>query len=90
MIVVSPEAKIERIEILKFTEPPEYRAPESWLRQLEGKRLTEELAIQRGIVNMTGATLTSRAIARASRRVLALHEVIRPFAGIAGEPHDSL
>lgn len=83
MIVVSAEGHIDRIEILKFSEPPEYRAPHSWLGQLEGKALTEDLALKKGIVNMTGATLTSRAITRAARRVLALHQVIRPL-GLSG------
>lgn len=79
MIVVSADGRIERVEILKFSEPPEYRAPDSWLRQLEGKAVADELALKKGIVNMTGATLTSRAIARAAKRVLALHEVVRPL-----------
>ena len=79
MIVVTPEGKIRRIEVLKFSEPPEYLAPESWLQQFEGSGLTSELALKRSIVNVTGATLTSQAVTRASRRVLALHQVIDPF-----------
>lgn len=79
MIVVSPEARIERIEVLRFSEPPEYRASEKWIEQFYGEALTDELSSKGSIVNMTGATLTSRAVIHASRRVLALHEVIRPF-----------
>lgn len=79
MVVVSPQSAIERVEVLRFAEPPEYRAPEGWLKQLEGKRLTSELSLRRGVVNMTGATLTSHAVTRAARRVLALHEVIAPL-----------
>ena len=79
MIVVTPEGTIRRIEVLKFSEPPEYQAPESWLGQFEGKELTPELLLKRSIVNMTGATLTSRAVTQASRRVLALNKVIDPF-----------
>jgi Na+-translocating ferredoxin:NAD+ oxidoreductase RnfG subunit len=85
MIVVSPEGTVERVEVLKFSEPPEYRLPENWLRQLRGHALTDELALKRAIVNMTGATLSAQAITQATRRVLALHEVIRPLAGwVAG------
>jgi hypothetical protein len=79
MLVVTPEAKIERIEVLKFSEPPEYRVPESWIQQLYGKKLTDDLSVKGSIVNMTGATLTSHAVTHASRRVLALNQVIRPF-----------
>lgn len=79
MIVVARDERIARIEILKFAEPPQYLAPAGWLRQIEGKRLSEELSLRRGIVNMTGATLTSEAVTAASRRVLALHKVIDPF-----------
>ena len=79
MIVVTPEGVIRRIEVLKFSEPPEYLAPDSWLKQFEGKELTPELLLKRSIVSMTGATLTSRAVTQASRRVLALHAVIDPF-----------
>lgn len=81
MYVISPEAVIERVEVLKFAEPREYLASEAWMDQLVGRSLTDELAVDRGIVNMTGATLTAGALTAAARRVLALHGVIRPFAG---------
>ena len=80
MIVVTPNARIERIEILKFQEPPDYLVPESWLGQFSGRELSEELSVKGSIVNMTGATLTSRAIANAARRILALHRVINPLS----------
>ena len=79
MIVVARDERIARIEVLKFAEPPQYLAPAGWLRQIEGKRLTDELSLRRGIINMTGATLTSEAVTGASRRVLALHKVIDPL-----------
>lgn len=80
MIVVSPRDRIERIEILKFSEPPDYLAPEGWLEQFEGQTLDDELSTKGEIVNMTGATLTSDAVTEAARRVLALHRVVDPFA----------
>lgn len=83
MIVVSPHERIERIEILRFLEPPEYRAPDGWLDQFEGKPLSADLSLRRGILNMAGATLTSRAVTDATRRVLAMHRVIHP-RGIPG------
>lgn len=79
MIVVTPDDRIRRIEILKFAEPPEYKAPPSWLEQFANAGLSEDLSLKGSIVNMTGATLTSRAVTGAARRALALHRVIRPF-----------
>lgn len=78
MVLVRPDARIERIDVLKFTEPPEYRAPEGWIEQLEGQRLDDALSTRGEIVNLTGATLTAGALTAAARRVLALHRVIQP------------
>jgi Na+-translocating ferredoxin:NAD+ oxidoreductase RnfG subunit len=79
MVVVGSEGQVERVEVLRFSEPPDYLAPDGWLAQFEGRRSGPDLSVGRGIVNMTGATLTSRAATSAVRRVLALHEVIAPF-----------
>lgn len=79
MVLVTPDDRIRRVEVLKFMEPPEYRAPDGWLAQFAGKPLAPSLDVKRGIINMTGATLTSRAVTEAARRVLALHAVIDPF-----------
>ncbi len=79
MIVVTSDERIGRIEVLKFSEPPEYRAPDGWLRQFEGEGLTERLSLKGAIVNITGASLTSQAVTRATRRVLAYHRFIQPF-----------
>lgn len=80
MIVVSPRSEVERIEILSFAEPPEYKAPQGWLGQFGGKGLTPDLALRRQIRNISGATLTSRAVTEAVRRTLALHQVIAPLS----------
>lgn len=83
MVVVAPDERVERVEILKFAEPPQYKAPEGWIDQLEGRALDARLSLKGGVPNMTGATLTSAALVNASRRVLALHRVIQPFAAPA-------
>jgi hypothetical protein len=80
MVVVSPGGTVERIEVLKFSEPPEYRAPKGWLAQFDDEGLSDEVSLKAGIVNMTGASLTSQAITNAVRRILALHEVLQPLA----------
>ncbi len=80
MVVVSPENEISHIEVLKFREPPDYRAPKNWLARFAGSALSKDLSLKGKVVTVTGATLTSRAVTNAARRVLALHEVIQPFA----------
>ncbi|MEX0890721.1 MAG: FMN-binding protein, partial [Gemmatimonadota bacterium] len=54
-------------------------APDGWLAQFLDRRLDGRLSTKADIVNMTGATLTSRAVTDAVRRVLALHQVIGPL-----------
>ncbi|MBW3552972.1 MAG: FMN-binding protein [Gemmatimonadetes bacterium] len=79
MVALTPDGRVDRVEVLKFTEPPEYRAPAGWIAQFDGRPLNDELSMKGGILNITGATLTARAMTRAVRRVLALHAVIDPF-----------
>ena len=88
MVVVSPAGTVARVDVLRFLEPPEYMAPGPWIDQLTGAPLSDDLAVNRGIVNLTGATLTAGAITRAVRRVLALNEVIRPLEASAGGGED--
>jgi hypothetical protein len=76
MVVVSPEGKIARIEVLTFSEPEEFLPREHWYAQFPGKALDDELSIKRGIRPVSGATLTARATTEAARRVLALHRVL--------------
>ena len=90
MIVVEPQEaapgkdRIRSVEVLRFDEPPEYRASEIWLDQFEGGVLSPKLSLKGSIANMTGATLTSNAVVRAARRVLATHHRIAPFATVTG------
>jgi hypothetical protein len=79
LIAVSPERRVKHIEVLRFSEPPEYRPPGGWLRQFANRNLSDALSLKGAIVGITGATLTSRAVTDASRRILALHQVIRPL-----------
>lgn len=76
MVVVGADAKLRFVEILSFAEPEDYLAPRKWLKQFDGKPLGGELALRRGLRNIAGATLTAEAVARAVRRVLAVHKVI--------------
>jgi hypothetical protein len=52
-------------------------AKEAWVRHLEGRRLDDELRLSRGVRPLAGATLTAVALTEASRRCLALWQVLR-------------
>ena len=77
MVLVQPDGRIGRIEILSFAEPEDYFPRDAWRQQFVGKGLDPDLALRRGIRGLTGASLTAEAITAACRRVLALHH----FAG---------
>lgn len=76
MIVVTPDAKVQKIEILSFDEPPEYQPKPRWIDQLRGRKLDDDLSLKRAIRPISGGSLSGRAIVNASRKVLALHRVI--------------
>lgn len=80
MIIVGPTGAISRMEVLSFAEPEEYMPRERWYAQFPGRVLDDELAMQRGIRPVSGATLTARATTEAARRVLAIHRVLHAEA----------
>jgi len=84
MIVVGPNDKVQRVEVLRFAEPPEYHPRDGWLAQFQGHTLAPDLSLKGSISAMTGATLTSNAVTRSVRRVLALHRRIHPFTPTGG------
>lgn len=76
MVVVRPTGEIESIHVLSFSEPEEYLPRKRWIQQLDGRGRHDDLSLRGDIRPMTGATLSARAIVKAARRILALHEVI--------------
>jgi hypothetical protein len=76
MVVVNPDASVERVEILAFSEPTDYFPKRRWLDQLLHRKLDKDLALNRAVRPITGASLTGRALVNATRKVLALHHVL--------------
>jgi Na+-translocating ferredoxin:NAD+ oxidoreductase RnfG subunit len=76
MVVIDPQGKVRRIEVLSFAEPEDYLPPARWYGQFAGQGLGDDLALGRHVRNVTGASLTARATTDAVRRVLALHQVL--------------
>lgn len=78
--VVNEDATLDYIELLSFEEPDDYLPSGRWLKQFRAKRLADGLLVGRALRNMTGASLTSNALAEGARRVLAVHRVIHEAA----------
>ncbi len=77
LISLEPDGRVRRIDVTAFLEPPEYIPSERWRSQYHARPLGDDLAIQRAIRPIAGATLTTRSVNEAVRRILALDEVLR-------------
>ena len=69
LISLDVDGRVQRIDVTAFLEPPEYQAPERWLQQYDHQPLGDDLALQRAIRPIAGATLTAIATNAAVRRV---------------------
>lgn len=76
MVAVSAEGKILRVEVVAFREPQDYMAREAWVRQFDGKALDPALSLKGAIRPLSGCTLTAHALTDASRRGLALFQLL--------------
>jgi hypothetical protein len=76
LISLDAEGRVLRVDVTAFLEPPEFHASEPWLRQYRGRTLADDLAVNRAIRPIAGATLTARAANDAVRRVLAIDSVL--------------
>jgi len=76
MLVVGPDQRLARVEVLAFAEPIEYLPRPAFYAQFARRGLDDELAVERGIRGVAGATLSARAATTAARRVLAFERVL--------------
>lgn len=81
VITLTPDGRMAAIDILSFDEPEDYLPRERWLRQFDGRRLDDGLSLRGAIRGLTGATLSSRSVTAAARRILAIHGLL-----VAGVP----
>ena len=72
LVSLDDAGRVRRVDVTAFLEPAEYEAPEAWLRQYGGRELADDVAVDRAIRPIAGATLTARAANAAVRRVLAI------------------
>jgi hypothetical protein len=76
MVVVDTLGHVARVEVLAFHEPEDYLPPARWLELFDDRPLSPQLAAGRELPNLSGATLTARAMSDAVRRLLAVHAVV--------------
>jgi hypothetical protein len=76
MVVVAPDSTVARVDVLAFHEPPDYLPPARWLELFGRRRLDDNLAAAHGIPNLSGATLSTRAVTETVRLALACHELL--------------
>ncbi len=76
LVVLDSGGAVRAVHVLAFHEPSEYAPSHRWLEQLSGAASPAPLRLGRGITGITGATLSSRAVAAATRRALALYAVL--------------
>lgn len=88
MFVINKDGTLRQAEILAFFEPPEYMPVSNWIALFYGKSISDPLKPGKDIPNITGATITSTALARTMRQILALARVVltdREAQGNTGE-----
>ncbi len=76
MVVVAPDTTIARIDVVAFHEPPDYRPPSRWLGLFPRRRLGDGMWSGHDIRNLSGASLSARAVTESARLALAEYELI--------------
>jgi len=73
MVGMSPEGKVTEIVIMEFRENRGWEVKEKrFLKQFRGKTTRSTIRVDEDIINYSGATLSSKAIARGVKRALLL------------------
>jgi len=77
MTLIDPSGRVKTVEILVYRESHggEVRS-KRFLRQFTGKKMGDRLELGRGIANISGATLSARAMSRGVKRALILWDII--------------
>jgi hypothetical protein len=76
MVVVAPDSTVARVDVLAFHEPPDYRPPARWLGTFAHHRLDDRLWPDADIRNLSGASLSARAVTESARLAIALYTSI--------------
>jgi hypothetical protein len=81
MVGMTPEGEVLDVAVMVFRESRGWEVKEKrFLRQFHNKRASDPIQIDRDIINYSGATLSSKAIARGVKRALLLLQELYPLA----------
>src|SRR5499433_676742 len=79
MVGLSPEGKVTEVVIMEFRENRGWEVKEKrFLNQFRGKTVRNAIRVDEDIINYTGATLSSKAVARGVKRSLLLLDAFYP------------
>ena len=84
LIVLTPDGAVRSLRVIAFYEPADYLPTDRWLGQFAGRALSPDLALNRGIDGIAGATLSAGAITSGVRRALAFYAHVIVPQKIAG------
>lgn len=76
LVAVDAKGVVQRVEVLAFAEPKQYRPRPEFFAQFVGRTLDSELQLRRAVRPVAGATMSAKAAVEAVRTVLALHGAI--------------
>ncbi|HLQ37362.1 MAG TPA: FMN-binding protein [Planctomycetota bacterium] len=76
MVVVGPDGKVARVEVVAFAEPRDYLPKRRFYEQFVGRGLLTGPRVSE-VRMVAGASLTSAATVAAVRRVLAVHQALQ-------------
>lgn len=82
VIGLDPAGRVTNLFVCAFYEPQDYLPGDRWLAQFRGRDGARPPRVGSDITGITGATLSSRAVAGGVRRALAIHA-----ACLAGHSH---
>jgi len=73
--IIALDGKLKTLEIIAFNEPMEYIPSKRWIQIFHDKHLSPSLALGKDIHSISGATMSARAVVKASRIALAVYKV---------------
>lgn len=77
MLILEPDFRVRQVEILVFRESQGYEIENKrWREQFTGKDIKSPLQLNKDIINISGATLSCRAITGGIRKILAIFETV--------------
>lgn len=76
LYIISKDGVLKNINIIAFTEPPEYIPSKTWIKQFNDIPTSKMLKVSKGIPTITGATMSAKSIVDASRIVFAFYKEI--------------